>query len=892
MAYFRLFIHVLILLVAISCSRDGNSSNGAPGEPIPEPPSDEPSGTSGSIEGICPSPEIVQRTVKEGPPPSSVPRSLADSCPGKFTDGNDKTIDISILSCHSVAVECSEGESALDCGKKSLESGDWEMALEQFSTQEAIVQDRCEATYGRFLARLFRNYANANHIFFDDVVEPNFNRHKRKRTLYMPTSNWGHTFHQHFDCLNRPSFYDLTSKQTYLEEDLAYIWENNCSLSASDGGPLPIRFVEGKCSDPLSDIVLVGKWDKVDATFIYSFGFSNNPPVTLRATVANLYSGPNQGACPSDSPICDPLILESAEGVEEVEIPRLPRDAEEYLALLHRTLEEFSNPKRDPDVVFAYRDADGDGRQSLGDEAIIRACEPATGEPVFDFSNAKLGGVYPVAKAPPPENPAERKIEIFCGSYHAKGEECPLFEGETALNEFPPIPIPNEFSLSPDGSQLAFMLEVGGGFHHIYITETAGPEVYGFALDEKKAEVSGSSDDFSFAPANRQAPTVYVDVDDSDDEKSWIGQYKPLCHGNESLDECCVTCNAWPEGFQTGLFENQPNLGLLPQWIKDSHGEPIGLFFMANDHPSSWGWQGQAQGAQFYAIKVDGTGLSPLLPETMPTSATNFQAHVSPDGQNLFWTSTWNPQSNKIGVNTLLLGDLKYDPTQSSPFRLENIRYALPSLDHGLAEANGFAINWPENRSILYTSSPHSKSSLRTFMYNIETGVAFKLNHPTEERDLSQFLTDNHPAWYEHAKCLDDCRQIFFISTQGNPEYSNRNRHFGERFDQFLTFPPIYDATSLGVTLVEIRFLSALGYYTEDFTPYYIRYWLSHIDGSHLDLITGQAPEQAGWITHSVGIHNGEIYFIQSRGKKGDLCRFALSPNRCDRRFGVVRFPR
>ncbi len=848
---FLRFLGVVAVVGILGCSHHDSATSTPPEEAAP--PNGE--GTEASIEGICPPIDVIQRVTQEGAAPSPIPRTYAKSCPKDFLGKKEDAPDINIQACHAVAVKCGDAETALDCGKRALEQGDWETALEQFSTPEAIGSNSCESTYGRYLARLFRNYTNFNHLFFDDVIEPHFNNHKALRALYIPLTAWGHTYHSHFDCLNRDSYLEATSQQTEFEKDLEYIWANDCTLRASDGGPLPIPYTEGKCEAPLLDFVLAGVWDKADA-FYASYMAPGSPYVTLRSTVVNLYRDSNAEPCLLSSGVCDPLLVQSPDG-SSLEVPRLPSDVENFLELNFQSLKQMDDPHRNPNAVFYYKDSDDDGKQSLGDEAFMRACDLSTGESVVDYSNTTAGSLWEYRQANPPKNPSQRQTEIYCGPFNDEKKDCPLFEGETSLNEYPPLPVPNEYNLSPDGTKVAFLLDIGGGFHQIYVTETATEGIVQ-ATDKK------------------------------------IGERQPLCNGQESLDKCCVTCKTWPQGFQIGVFDGQPNLGLLPEWINGPHGEPVGLFFEVNESPSAWGWQGQGQGIQFYAIRIDGTGASPLLPKETPPGAWDFQAHVSADGKQLFWTGSWNPESFKLTVDTLLFADLIYDEKSNPAFHMENIRFPLPGLDHGFYEANGFSPEWPEDKSLLFTGGGFSKQSLRTFMgtFNKE-GVLdnfIKLNWPAESSP-EPFVVDNHPAWYEHAKLLDKGQQVFFISTQGNPAFSDGANHFSERIDHLLKFPPYFDAFYSSLSIAEMRFLSMPGYYTEDFTPYYIRYWISNIDGTNLDGITGSEPEKNGWVTHSVGIHDGAIYFVQSKDtQKDSYCRTAWSKNQCARRYGRVRF--
>ncbi|MBI4209712.1 MAG: hypothetical protein HY538_08425 [Deltaproteobacteria bacterium] len=839
------------ILGILNCSRESSSSFIPPEEASPP----EVGETETPLEGVCPQKDVIQRTAQEGPIPSSIPRTYAKSCPKQFLDGEEDSPDIYIQACHASLVECDSAETALDCGKRALERGDWETALEQFSTSEAIENNRCQSTYGRYLARLFRNYTHFNHLFFDDVIEPSFNRHKSLRALYIPLTTWGHTYHSHFDCLYRDSYLDATSQQTEFEKDLEEIWKNDCTLRATDGGPLPIRYTQGKCGDPLLDLVFVGVWDKVDA-FFAAYMAPGSPYITLRSTVANLYKGPNTEPCLLDSGVCSPLFVESTDG-SPLEIPRLPLDVENFLELNFQSLKEMDNPNRNPNTVFYYRDSDNDGKQSYGDGAFVRSCDFNTGESTLDYSNTTVGSLWKYRQATPPKNPSKRQTEIYCGPFENEGKECPLFEGEVVLDAFPPFPVPNEYNLSPDGTKVAFLLEIGGGFHQVYVTDKAGEGIVR-ATDKQ------------------------------------MGERPPLCNGQESLDKCCITCKTWPQGFQIGIFDNQPNMGLLPQWIKGPDGEPVGLFFQVNEHPSSWGWQGQGQAIQFYAIRLDGTGASPLLPKETPPGAWGFQAHLSPDGKQIFWTGSWNPESLKLIVDTLLFADLIYEEESNPPFRMEKIRFALPGLDHGFYEANGVSPEWPEDKSLLFTGGGFSKQSLRLFMGTFnEKGVLdnfIKLNWPGESSS-EPFVVDNHPAWYEHSKLLDKGQQVFFLSTQGNPAFSDGANHFSERIDHLLKFPPFYDGFYSSLSTAEMRFFSMPGYYTEDFTPYYIRYWISNIDGTDLELVTGSEPEKNGWVTHSVGVQNGAIYFVQSKDThKNSYCRTAWSKNKCERRYGVVRF--
>jgi hypothetical protein len=273
-------------------------------------------------------------------------------------------------------------------------------------------------------------------------------------------------------------------------------------------------------------------------------------------------------------------------------------------------------------------------------------------------------------------------------------------------------------------------------------------------------------------------------------------------------------------------------------------------------------------GGQFYAINTDGSGFSPLL-NGPPPFALHYQPHVSPEGSQLLWSSTWDPVTGKAGAHTLLLADIV---KQNGGFRLANVHSVVPVPDHGWYEASAFAAGYPNDRRIFFTSSGPSMQSPRNYAATLTpAGVldeVFKLTHP-DEVFPEPFVVDLHPGWYEFPIPLDQGKQVRFGSSDPRPVAA-------DRFDRFLTFPPYLEGVLFGLTIFNIRFAGLeddLGYTDEG------EKWLANIDGSNRRLLY-QTPMAAGWspVKGQDVVLDGQIFFREL--------------NRTLRKFraGVIRF--
>jgi hypothetical protein len=129
-----------------------------------------------------------------------------------FTDGDPSLPDIDIRACHTQTVACQESEGSLRCGKRALIAGDWETALRAFSrTALPGSAEFGEAIYGRYLARLFRLYANWNNMFCNGLIHNGFNKKALTRDLNNLEFPWGRIYQQQYTCLvNQVYFWSST----------------------------------------------------------------------------------------------------------------------------------------------------------------------------------------------------------------------------------------------------------------------------------------------------------------------------------------------------------------------------------------------------------------------------------------------------------------------------------------------------------------------------------------------------------------------------------------------------------------------------------------------------------------------------------------------------------
>jgi hypothetical protein len=757
----------------------------------------------GAEPNICPSSELPREAFAVRPSAHSERRSLtlARGCPKGFTDGNPDPADIDVSSCHTTLLTCAPDESALDCGKRALMAGDWELAVQTFTDAPSS----CETQYGQFLARLFRLYANFNNQFFSRDSEGTlYNQIHRTVDLNIPLTDKGRLYQQHYSCLADQHF---LAGDSLIDALLEQIWANDCRLHGLAGGPLPIRWVQGRCEAPLLDTVMVGVWDRVDAVLTYQYLFGS-PTETKR--FRHLLRRSNDGPC--DGVACQPLF------VDDQEVSRLPADSEWLLNYIHKASNELFNPQRDPQAVYYWRDADGNGHISPLDQVLVRWCDATTGQPTLELDNVTVAGQWTYDQAPPPGNPSSRRVSIYL---NPDGSRPPILAGEVLLNERPPAWLVmvgagnTSVEPSPDGQQMAFSTRTETGLMHLFVTE-------------QRLDADG----------------------------------KPVCR--DRIGNCCLTCKALPGGIRVAVQAN-------PRWIPDPTnpgGPALGVFFMHNDYPSSWGWGGEGQGGQFYAIRPDGSALTSLLPVN-PPYATNYQPHVARDSsRNLFWTSTWNPATGGMGPHNLLLGDLSYDPV-AVRFTLHNIHSVLPKLDQGWYEAHLLPGDFAADPLLFFTSTAHSMQSTRGFMGRLGANgmleAFFKLTHP-DETNPDPFMIDYHPAWNEHFKWVDRGRQITFQS-------SDTTASAADRYDWFLAFPPYLEGVLLGLTSYHIRFAAlypggylvpTLGESPPVLNIPQTEVWISNIDGTNRERLFQQARNE-GWdlVAPPPRVLDGRVYAVQ-----------------------------
>jgi hypothetical protein len=743
---------------------------------------------------------------------------LALGCPAEFTDGNPHPPDINVLSCHTEPITCQEGEALVDCGKRALMAGDWETAIRVFER----APDSGEAIYGRYLARLFRLYAAYNNDFFGDVFGEDYNQLSLTRDLNTPLNSQGRVYIGHYVCLaNRLYFPGITQYQreqlsiehgtSFIDKYLAQIVDGQYTLTGLEGGPLAIRWTQGKCSALLYDAVYQGIWDWVDAVLIYQSLFGS-PAETKRWDIGLLKGESNTAPCPTGDEVCGPYSKPSLDDQEQIPVPRLSNDGEWFLSFLLKASQRLFEPGRvlpGREPVFIWRDTNANQTVDASDGFAVQLYKTGTADPILALEQATLGAQWTPGQAAPPSTPTAPQTFIFCPN-GKDAPDCHLLPGEQALEEKPPVwqqlgaRLTRAFP-SPDGTKLV-------------VTER-------------------------IKVANAKQTHLFV-TDNALDDRG-----EPICSAPDG--NCCLTCAVLPQGLHQALS------GAYGDWIADPtnpKGPARGIFFMDNAYPSAWGSRGQGMGGQFYAIHPDGTGFSALL-ENTPPFAMHYQPHIAPDGSQLMWSSTWDPTTGKAGTHTLLLADIV---EQAGGFRLANLHSVVPVRDHGWYEVSAFADGYPNDRRIFFTSSGPSMQSPRNYAATLTPdGVLaeiFKLTNP-DEVFPDPFVIDLHPGWYEFPTPMDQGRQVIFNNSDPDPVAA-------DRFDRFLTFPPYLEGVLYGLTIFNVRFAGLdddLGYARKS------KRWLANIDGTNRRLLY-QTSMAAGWtvVRGQEVVLNGQIFFRQA----------------------------
>jgi hypothetical protein len=710
---------------------------------------------------------------------------------------------------------------------------DWETALKAFERAAlAHGDDFGEAIYGRYLARLFRVYADFNNLFFEDAFGAGFNQTHLTRDLHDPASTQGRVTLGHVACLAKPVYRygNLFFNTSLIDIDLQRIVDGRYSLRGIEESALPIRWGQGKCAAPLFDGVFRGVWDWVDAVIMYLHAYGSPAEAKRFVRIFGPRDAPSKTPCPPDDELCGPYVKDGEE------VARVPRDAEFLLNLVFQAGQGVFDPNRfvpGQEPIFFWRDTNGNGQPDASDGFTAQLYQAITGEPVLDLQNATLGAQWTPRQAAPPANPAPAQTFIFC----PQGQDdpsCHLLPGEQALVESPPawqqlqtknIPA----TPSPDGSRVVFSKQV----------EVGDEKVWQYFVTDNAMDAEGN----------------------------------PVCSAPNG--DCCLTCQALPVGIRQAGHDLTPRNPEGPSalWIPNPanpKGPARGVLFLHNEHPSAWGFNGQAQATQFYAIRPDGTGFSQLI-QGSPPDAFHYQALVSPDGAQLLWTSTWDPESNRAaGTHTLLLADLV---EENDAFRLANVHSIIPIRDHGWYETGAFAPDYPQDRRVFFSSSSTSFQSPRVYAATLTPeGVideVFKLTFP-EELFPEPFVTDFHPGWYEFPFPLDQGKQFYILTTFMSPIAM-------DRFDRFLAFPPFLTGSYVALTLFDIRFAggSKIGYAENQV------HVLGNIDGSNLQALF-TAARAAGWFTIGpdaprLATVDGQLFFTQRHLGLG-------------LRYGVIRF--
>ncbi len=759
------------------------------------------------------------------------PLNLAPSCPAVYTDGNPRPADINIRSCHTQLITCQRGESPIRCGKRALMSGDWETALEAFDRAASrLEEDFGEAIYGRYLARLFRLYADYNNMFFGDAFGEGFNQTHLTRDLHDWTLPQGYVFMGHHACLANEVYIppNLLFSKSHIDIDLQLIVQGHYHLSGLEGGALPIRWVQGNCEAPIFDVEFRGNWDFVDAVLMYVWLYGSPAEAERFLGILGPADAPSRTPCLPDDQVCKPLVKDGQP------IPRLPRDAERLAKFYFPAHQAFFNLNRFPpgqEPIFFVHDVDGDGSIDGKDGITVNIFKTGTDVPVLAIENTTLAAQWTPRKADPPVNPAPANIFIFC----PEGKESPhcqeiLLPGDGVIAAAPPVwkqlsdmKIPT--APSPDNTQIVFPRQV----------EQSGTKVWQFFVTDNALDAQGH----------------------------------PICSAPGG--DCCLTCKVLPGGIRQALADaSQRNPPGPPAfWIPDPanpKGPARGIFFQHNEHPSSWGFGGQAQGTQFFAIRPDRTKLSRLL--TAPPDAFHYQPRISPNGAQLLWVSTWDPVNNRAGGHTLLLADLV---EESDRFTLAKVHSIVPIRDHGWYETGGFAQDYPQDPRVFFTSSSTGMQEVRIYAATLTPeGVideVFKLTFP-DEIFPEPFTIDFHEGWYEFPTPVDHGKQFFFLTSYTRPLAM-------DRFDRLFSFPPLLTGVLVGLTVFDIRFVGGNRIaYLENLTQS-----IANIDGTNLRGLFTESIAKGWKVTgNELPVVGNEIFFTQTNKALGTF------------RQGVVRF--
>jgi WD40 repeat protein len=167
-------------------------------------------------------------------------------------------------------------------------------------------------------------------------------------------------------------------------------------------------------------------------------------------------------------------------------------------------------------------------------------------------------------------------------------------------------------------------------------------------------------------------------------------------------------------------------------------------------------------GTDLYAMRPDGSHVTPLTSQPPGTVFDNYHPAWSPDGRQIVWTHVaFDPIATGGTQWTMLVAD--FNPNGDRP-RLSNVVTVGPAQNTGY-ETQVWA---PDGSGFLYTAMGQGRSgwlNLELYFARVH-GHGATMLHPQVVH-----LTDDNTGWDEQAVFTPDMKDVIWMSSRGSPTW-------------------------------------------------------------------------------------------------------------------------